>query len=85
MADERRTSLGSYQQADPETQAAYRVGLQRLRNLAAPPEAWTCTRCGATTLGEDILISDDVSGTPLPYCPTEGCPAYGEELKPAAA
>jgi hypothetical protein len=85
MVDERRTMLETYQQADPETQAAYRVGLLRLRNLDAPPEAWTCTRCSATTLGEDILISYDPSGTPLPHCPTEGCTAYGDELKPAAA
>ena len=85
MANEPRTSLVPYHQADPETQAAYHAGLQRLRNLDALPEAWTCTRCGAITLGEDILISYDVGDTPIPYCPTEGCTAYGPELKPTAA
>ena len=85
MADDPPTSLETYQQADPETQAAYRVGLKRLRNLDAAPEAWTCTRCGTTTVGEDILINYDISDTPIPHCPTEGCTGYGPELKPTAA
>ena len=85
MANEHRTLLETYQQADPETQAAYRAELQRTRNLDATPEAWTCTRCRVTTLGEDILISYDLSDPPVPYCPTEGCPGRGEDLEPAQA
>jgi hypothetical protein len=38
-----------------------------------------------TTVGEDILISYDVRDTPIPYCPAEGCPGRGEDLKPAEA
>jgi hypothetical protein len=85
MANEHPAQLETYQNADPETQAAYRAGLQRLRNLDAAPPAWTCTRCSVTTLGEDILISYDLSDTPLPYCPTEGCPGRGDDLQPTEA
>ena len=85
MANEPRTSLVPFHQADPETQAAYRVGLMKQRNLDSNPITWVCTRCGTSTPGDEILISYDVGDTPIPYCPAEGCTAYGPELRPAAA
>jgi NAD-dependent SIR2 family protein deacetylase len=57
--------------------------LKNLHGLDGNPEAWHCTRCDKTTPGHDIRISYDVGDTPIPYCPN--CPAYGPDLKPAAA
>ena len=57
MAEDPGASLVPYYQADPQIQAAYHAGLQRLRDLDALPESWTCTRCGGTIQGKDILIS----------------------------
>ncbi len=85
MANEPRTSLVPFHQADPETQAAYRVGLMKQRNLDSNPITWVCTRCSTSTPGDEILISNDVGDTPIPYCPAEGCTAYGPELRPATA
>jgi hypothetical protein len=69
---------------DPRASLAYHAGLLRLRDLDVLPEAWACTRCSAITRGEDILISY-VGDTPIPYCPTEGCPGRGEDLELAEA
>ena len=82
MAEDPGASLVPYYQADPQIQAAYHAGLQRLRDLDALPESWTCTRCGATIQGKDILISY-IGDTAIPYCPTKGCPAHGSDLNPA--
>ena len=61
--------VGAFHQADPETQAAYRVGLMIQRNLDSNPITWVRTRCGTSTPGDEILISYDVGDTPIPYCP----------------
>jgi hypothetical protein len=83
MAFEPPTSVVPYHEAHPETKYAYLRGLQTLRSLDGNPGAWYCTRCGETTPGDDIPISYDVGDTPIPYCPTKGCGAYGPDLRPA--
>jgi hypothetical protein len=83
MAFEPDTPLVPFHEAHPGTQAAYLKGLQSLRGLDGNPETWHCARCGEDTPGDNILISYDVGDTPIPYCPTEGCTAYGPELKSA--
>ena len=81
MTQDSGSMLTPYYQADPQTQAAYQAGLQRLRDLNTLPETWTCALCGATTQGKDILISY-IGDTAIPYCPTKGCPAHGSDLHP---
>jgi hypothetical protein len=81
MTEDPGASLVPYYQAAPQTQAAYQAGLQRLRDLNALPDTWTCSICGATTQGKDILISY-IGDTAIPYCPTKGCPAHGSDLHP---
>jgi NAD-dependent SIR2 family protein deacetylase len=83
MALEPRTPLVPYHEAHPDTQAAYLRGLKNQRDLDGNPEAWHCTRCGETAPGDDVLVSYGVGDTPIPYCPAQGCGAYGPELKPA--
>jgi|HubBroStandDraft_4_1064222.scaffolds.fasta_scaffold1572249_2 hypothetical protein len=83
MAFEPDTPLVPFHEAHPGTQAAYLKGLQSLRGLDGNPETWHCARCGEDKPGDNILISYDVGDTPIPYCPTEGCTAYGPELKSA--
>ena len=84
MSDDPSAVLVPYHEVDRRIQGAYQAGLQRLRDLDALPEVWICTRCGATTRGENILISY-IGDTPIPYCPSRGCPAHGADLEPAAA
>jgi hypothetical protein len=85
MAHEPRTSLVPFNEANPETQAAYLNGLKILYELDGNPEAWCCSRCGQTTQGDDILISYDVGDTPIQFCANQKCTAYGPALKPAEA
>jgi hypothetical protein len=82
MAHEPTTSVVPFNEAHPETRTAYLQGLE-VRGLGGSPQAWHCTRCDTTTPGGEILISYDVGDTPIPYCPGEGCTAYGPELQPA--
>jgi hypothetical protein len=84
MAFEPRTSLVPFNQAHPDTRAAYLKGLESQRGMDGNPETWHCTRCGEDTpTGDNILFSYDVGDTPIPDCPAPGCMAYGPELTPA--
>jgi|HubBroStandDraft_2_1064218.scaffolds.fasta_scaffold1880540_1 hypothetical protein len=85
MAHEPPTPLVPFNQANPDTQAAYLKGLKSQRDLDGNPEAWECARCGEATPGDLILISYGIGDTPIPYCAAQGCAAYGPELKPTAA
>ena len=80
-----KTPLVPFRQANEETRAAYLRGLRDLRDLDDNPSAWHCSRCGETVSGTDVLISYDVGDTPIPFCPTNGCFAYGPDLKPTEA
>jgi transcriptional regulator with XRE-family HTH domain len=77
------TPLVRFRQANEETRAAYLRGLHHQRGLNDNPSAWRCTQCGETVAGVDVLTSYGVGDTPIPFCPTDKCFAYGPDLRPA--